>query len=166
MLLTGPLNCYFSNLLVSALLKSAQVQQTAVRAGSYDSGPAASRRAGLALVVQLLNSIESLLGATADLCTFPSVKDLLCRGRQPGPSAAPQHVSVGHLFSSLHVVFFIAAYCDFIQAAPAAFNSSLPPAAWNLHGHALSFHETTHTHTRTFVCCLIYSFPLSLLYER
>lgn len=59
---------------------------------------------------------------------FPLVKELLCREEQPGPSTAPQHVSMGHCFplTLLHVGFFISAYCDFIQAAPAAFNSSLP----------------------------------------
>ena len=72
----------------------------------------------------LLKSIKSLLPETANPCMFPHVKDLLCRGKQPGPSAAPQRDTV---FPS-PCSFFISLYCDFIQATPVAFNSSLPLA--------------------------------------
>ncbi len=58
--------------------------------GSYDSRPSASQHSGLALVVWLFKSIESLLAETTDPCTFPLVKELLCRGEQPGSSTGPQ----------------------------------------------------------------------------
>lgn len=96
--------------------------------GFYNSRPSALLQTAPTWATQLFKTIETSLGETADPCMSPFVKELLCREEQPGPSTAPQYISMGHCFplTALHVGFFILAYCDFIQAAPAAFNSSLP----------------------------------------
>lgn len=131
-------------------------------AGFYESRPFASLHSDLARAVQLFKSIETLLGETVDPCMFPLVKEKLCSEQQPGPSTAPQHVSAGHCFS-LHAVFFS------LQHIVISLRLLLRPLTVHFHSQrrtsmAVRSNFKDHPRTITFICCLIFSFPLSLLY--
>lgn len=92
---------------------------------------------------------------------FPLVKELLCRGEQPGPSTDLQHVSVGHR-SLLSVSFF--SFWNIVIS----FRLLVWPLTVDLYSQCRASMAVCSSFrrppTHTFVCCLICSlFSLSFI---